>query len=296
MASTPESQALSPAISIDELINPCPTREILLRMINQDDVSTVSAVEKIAVLTEAASQTDTLSGLANIVTATLIALAKRIPHDKQSKLVEFTVRLGQTTVPDPTEGGELCFHAGITKIPFWSGMPEFLDHLSTEWLRNSRVTHSSRLANLDFANLVAFYAQLANAKFQGLGYNSSWDYPQLRQMYNKTSLSIQDVRVACMWFIHSPRKAWADIHINSDDGSHPKLWRAWKRHLREYHFSDDGSDAELQICIARALDNMNKTEAELEINGSVPFVWRNRGKGSYSSPSDLIRSIEKLGF
>lgn len=294
-------------------------------MINQDDVSTVSAVEKIVVLTEAASQTDTLSGHANIVTATLIALAKRIPHDKQSKLVEFTVRLGQTIVPDPTEGGELCFHAGITKIPFWSGMPEFSEHLSTEWLRNckwprhtvavnhrrrnllpwwspfsnfllARVTHRSRLGNLDYANLVAFYAQLANVKFRNLHYDSSWDNPQLRQMYNKTSLSSQDVRVACMWFIHSPRKAWADIHITSDDGSHPKLWRAWKRHLREYQFSDDGSDAELQIYVARALDNMNKTEAELEINGSVPFVWRNRGEGSYSSPSDLISSIEKLGF
>uniref|UniRef100_A0A8H7TSJ4 Uncharacterized protein n=1 Tax=Bionectria ochroleuca TaxID=29856 RepID=A0A8H7TSJ4_BIOOC len=296
MASTSESQALDPAISIDDLINPCPTREILLGMINQDDVSTASAVEKIAILTRAASQTDTLSGHANIVTATLIALAKRIPHDQQSKLVEFTVRLGQTTVPDPTEGGELCFHAGRTKIPFWSGMPEFSEHLSREWLRNFRVTPRDRLSNLEYANLVAFYAQLANIKFRDLDYDSSWDHPQLSQMYNGTSLSSQDVRVACMWFIHSPRKAWADIHITSDDGSHPKLWRAWKRYLRELQFSDDGSDAELQICVACALDNMNKTEAELEIDGSVPFVWRTHGEGSYRSPSELIRSIEKLGF
>ncbi|CAH0053547.1 unnamed protein product [Clonostachys solani] len=277
MAQTSESQVLNPEITIDDFINPHPSREILLRMVNRDDVSTVSAVEEIVALTRAAGQNDTLSGHANIVTATLIALAKRIPYDQQSKLVEFAVRLAQTTVPDPTEGGVLCFHIGSGRIPFWSRMPQFSEHLSEEWLRNFRVTHDDRLRNLDYANLVAFYAQLADIKFQDLSYNSSWDNPQLRQLHNNNELTRQDVRVGCMWFIHAPKKAWLDIHIVNDDGSHPELWRRWKQYLQDYQFSDDGSDAEFQRVVWCALESMDRTEAELEINGSAPFVWREYG-------------------
>ncbi|CAH0000083.1 unnamed protein product [Clonostachys byssicola] len=295
MASTSESPELCPADAINDLVSPCPTREILLRMVNQDDVSTLSAVEEIVVLTRAASETDTLSGHANIVTATLIALAKRIPHDLQSKLVEFTVRLGQTTLPDLTEGGELCFLAGRTPVSFWSEMPDFKDRLADEWLRHSRVTHDDPLMDFDHANLVAFYAQLGTLKFQGLDHAIDWDHPHLRQIYRKISLSSQDVRVACMWFIYSPRKAWADVNVNSDDGSHPRLWRSWKNILRNYQFSDD-DDSDLQISVARALDSMNKTEAELKINGSVPRVWQNGAQSPYRSPHDLIRHIEKLRF
>lgn len=92
-------------------------------MVTKNDVSADSAVDEIVTLslTTAASSTDNaLYRHASNVSLTIHALSKRIPHNQQSKLVEFCIRLQQVTVPDPTNGGVLEYKGQV----FWSQMPQ----------------------------------------------------------------------------------------------------------------------------------------------------------------------------
>ncbi|CAH0048204.1 unnamed protein product [Clonostachys solani] len=239
-------------------------------MVTQDDFPTASAVDEIVSLTRVASveaAADALYAHADLVSAILVALAKRIPHDQQSKLVDFTVRLGNTTVPDPTGEGVLFLRDGVDMIPFWSGMPRFSINLAEEWLKGPGIDPEETLKNLDWGNLVAFYAQLSEAKFWRLFEQTGWNHGHLTQLFEEDVIR-QDVVVACMWLIHAPKKIWTDIQRRR---KHLKeifeldLWSRWKKYLQDYQqkLVDDGSDEELQSLISGSLDSMNTTEAEL---------------------------------
>ncbi|CAG9977812.1 unnamed protein product [Clonostachys byssicola] len=260
MATASENQAPKPVLSIDDFINQCPPREILLRMASQDDFSTESAVEEIVALTRAAAveaaaaaeraeqQNNALLRHADIVTAIIIALA---------------------VVPDPTEGGILHLKDGLATTPFWSGMPRFSINLAEEALRGPGIPSEDILKSLDWANLVAFFAQLAELKFWDLFEDTSWDFAHLTQLFEEEEeVTKQDVRVACMWFIHASKKVWTDVQLRRSDDEdffEPEFWPRWKQSLQGYQkkLSVDIANKDLQRLISCSLESINKTEAEL---------------------------------
>ncbi|CAH0046431.1 unnamed protein product [Clonostachys solani] len=133
------------------------------------------------------------------------------------------------------------------------------------------VTSEDELKNRDFANLVAFFAQLAEVKFETFFEDVSWSLPQLTYLFKVNDpVTEQDVRVACMWLIHAPMKIWSDIELRLRDDElelqyEPEFWPRWKQCLQDHQqtLSDKGPVNETRDLVKCALDGMDKVEATL---------------------------------
>ncbi|CAG9991121.1 unnamed protein product [Clonostachys byssicola] len=249
-------------------------------MITEDAFSAADAVDETVALTKAAASEaasspktngyDALWIHADTVTALIIALGSRLPHSEQSKLVDFTVRLGQDIVSHPTNGTVLRLKEP-DDAQFWTGMPRLAINLAEVWLRNSGVTSEDESRNQDFVNLSAFYAQLAEVKFQNFQGDISWSLPRLTCMFDETrQVTRQDVRVACMWLIYAPKKVLLDVQLRRKENRQvrfnqfkPEFWPQWKQFLQDCQQkpSSEISDKETQDLITKALDSMGKAEA-----------------------------------
>ncbi|CAH0020805.1 unnamed protein product, partial [Clonostachys rhizophaga] len=95
----------------------------MIQAVTQNDLPVAKAVEEIARLTTVAAVSSSAKNVlcmhAMHVSFTIHNLAMRIPHNQQSKLIDFVVRLQQVAVPDPSTGGILQ----LENEDFWSDMP-----------------------------------------------------------------------------------------------------------------------------------------------------------------------------
>ncbi|VUC24939.1 unnamed protein product [Clonostachys rosea] len=275
--------ASKPKIVIDDLVSKCPERDIIFKPTTEDGSSIVDAVKQIIALTTAAaieaaavkgppphkkysSRVDALWLHLGTVNAVLIALGKRIPHDQQSKLVEFTAHLQQARVSDPTNVGILSFEGRRV----WLDMPYLSRNFADVSLRDSGDCMIDQ-RNIDFANLTAFLAQLAEIKFMTYHESIDWNLFSLQCIFREDhQVTKQDIRVACMWLIYAPEKVWTDIQLGRKidipvkiNQFKPEFWPKWKEFLQGLldRPTDAAKDQDIQDLMQRALQSMNNTEA-----------------------------------
>ncbi|CAH0023584.1 unnamed protein product [Clonostachys rhizophaga] len=278
-----------------------PEGQVIINVVTKNDVSAASAVEEIVTLssvTAASSADNALYRHASNVSLTIHALSMRIPHNQQSKLVEFCIRLQQVTVPDPTNGG----YKGQV---FWSQMPQMSITLA-EYQLTRAPTGSNEGASYNYENCTAWRAQLSELGFCHYKEDISWNYDHVTRVFQhnyKPTRKREDVRLMCMWFIYAPQKVWLDFqlhrkrenrYLHKTEEFQSWLWPSWKDFLEDCqklpsedsededmlsdgsNNEDDNNDAEdfgvedgqdvpdkdTQELIGRALNNIEKAEIE----------------------------------
>ncbi|VUC31875.1 unnamed protein product [Clonostachys rosea] len=196
--------------------------------------------------------------------------AERIPHDEQSKLVDFCIRLQQTMDPDPIEGWIL--ELGEIES-FWSVIPRFD---MSSWFAELEEEEYGRDGNFKprFLNMTAFIAQLSESEFHDTS-KGTWKSFNLRSfMTAHCQRPRASIRYICMWLIYAPRTFWFSARSENEQGRrHPgpnnnyqpasNYWPEWKQRLLDYHRTPGiVVDRETHELVERALLNMNEIEAE----------------------------------
>ncbi|VUC21204.1 unnamed protein product [Clonostachys rosea] len=268
VTSVSESRAL-----IDDMRTNCPEAALLVKMINRDDFSAAQAVDQILPLTKAAADeafrtrdqhgpyhADALWLHADTVGANIVALARRVPHGQQSKLVDFVLHLQKTTVPDSNRGGNLQLDGAI----FWADMPE----MSLKLSEYQSMVHENKQ---HFENCHAFVAQLSEIAFQRYSEVIGWNvYPMTRVLEDDYVLSREHVRLLCIWLIYAPNKVWSDAQQRRSRKTgttvrefKPEFWSQWKELLQNCQKtpSPETSDQDTQALLRRALGSISKIEA-----------------------------------
>ncbi|CAG9990517.1 unnamed protein product [Clonostachys byssicola] len=253
-----------------------PEGDIIINLVNNDDFSTAEAVEKIVALTADAAaeafstqeqfkatnlvQHNVLLQHSTAVAGFIIDCAEQIPHDQQSKLLDFVFQLQKVTVPDPRAGAELRQEDEV----FWTGMPRLGLELS-EYQGLSRSTEEQlRL----YENCVAFVAQLSEIGFGSFKESIGWNHWPLTRMFQETYKPTRsNVRLVCIWLIYAPKKVQQDAQLGRTRGTGPRAkvfkpeyWARWKQFLEDCQSkpSDEIADLDTQNLIGRALDSMEK--------------------------------------
>ncbi|CAG9983746.1 unnamed protein product, partial [Clonostachys byssicola] len=293
-----EEGAISPLVMpktpYDDLhLNFSPESQIITEMMSNDETSPTITVDKIVALTctlAATSSERDLNQHAVNVSHTIIAIATRVPHEKQSKLVEFCFRLQLHTIPDPINGGTLS-PLGLGE-GLWSEWPH-LQRVADrhEW----RDFYDLRKAGISqiYENYSAWRAQLSELGFSFWKQESYLSNLHLTWPFGDRRLWIgrrDSVRLMCLWFIHAPNRLWFDAHLRrrnvflKNRQFRRFFWPLWKEFLKvclesevnedkgkwfddrwddtEGVSEQDLSDADTQELIKRALESMEKVEAD----------------------------------
>ncbi|CAG9984735.1 unnamed protein product [Clonostachys byssicola] len=251
-----------------------PERDIILQAVTQDDLPVPKAIEEIVKLTTAAaapsSAQNALYMHAIHVSVTIHNLAMRIPHNQQSKLIDFVVRLQQVAVPDPSTGGIIQ----LENEDFWSDMPQMsLTLADYHYTGSSKGTAEEQSRN--FENCTAYVAQLSEIGFSFYRESTDWNYSQLTRVLGPDQPTRSEIRIVCFWFIYAPNKVWLDVQAkdidmfdNQNNGDDqrllPEFWPKWKNLLQACQHNTTGQqlDEDTQELIRHALENIGRIEAE----------------------------------
>ncbi|CAH0045596.1 unnamed protein product [Clonostachys solani] len=283
-----------------------PEGQIIIEMMTNDEVSTAITVDKIVALTSTLAETSSKIDLdqhTSNVTLTILALSMRVPHDKQSKLVDFCFRLHLHTIPDPINGGALSLW-GLDGV-FWSKWPQ-LEFIAAMYDLTGFLGEIHAGDFQSYQNYTAWRAQLSELGFSLWKEELSLAYMHLMAVFSHNydhSERREFVRLMCMWFIYAPNKIWLDVqlrrrspntNLDKTDGFQRCFWPCWKKFLKgcqeskvnedeEALSNDEGDNIEVasaqdvldedtQELIRRALENMEKVEAEHAIRWGKPSI------------------------
>ncbi|CAH0048898.1 unnamed protein product [Clonostachys solani] len=248
----------------------CLERNVIMRMINDHSFTIDQAIHEICDLTAAASaedfqaSTSSETGVAHRslhrhsgrVQWILQNLAVAVPHDRQSRLIEFILRLEKSTVPDPNRGGIV----GDGKDIFWTSVPSFsrnLVRLMVELNDNGEFDPAQE-------NLAAFLAQLFEAGYSGCERVLDWTYAYTAAVFQTGfTPDKRNVRMFCIWLIYANRKLWLDTQ-GPNRLFRQEFWEGWRALLLDCQSSNQDwcSDEDTQMLMMRALDCMHITQAE----------------------------------
>ena len=109
-----------------------PEYKIINRLVQEPNASVADALAQLAQLTSAAINTANANPVGTHPWHTfcsLIEVAKRTQHDKQAKLVEFTINLQKVKVADPATGEQLKSEGDL----LWTEMPAFGYTAADDW-------------------------------------------------------------------------------------------------------------------------------------------------------------------
>ncbi|CAH0022362.1 unnamed protein product [Clonostachys rhizophaga] len=265
-----------------------PESQIITEMMTSDEISSAITVDKIVTLTCTLAATSSGSDLdqhALNVSHTLLAIAMRVPHDKQSKLVDFCFRLRLHTTPDPINGGALSSLGQDEDL--WSKWPH-LEHVVKEYEWSTSVYESELSDNQIYQNYTAWRAQLYELGFFIRAEEADYTYIHLTWVLGRNYDHLkrrQSVRLMCMWFIYAPNKICLDVPFLQGSpllsqlfGGH--FWQSWRDFFKGCQElqglgSQDLLDEDTQELIRRALENMEEVEAEHAISsGELSITQR----------------------
>ncbi|VUC23028.1 unnamed protein product [Clonostachys rosea] len=276
-----------------------PESQIIIDMMTNDETSAEITVDKIVAITSALATTSSDRGLeehASNVSLTIVGVATRVPHDQQSKLVDFCFRLHLYSIPDPINGGFLS--ARRKGEVFWSEWPQ-LKYIAVVYGFSGFVHESFVNDEQSYQNYMAWRAQLSEMGFSSWKEDPTFTWEHLKRIFRHgygSSRRRTDVRAMCMWLIYAPNKVWLDVQLRRRIPSglirerrrlRRSYWSRWKEFLRGCHevqvnedenmLSDGGygnarvasehdiSDRDTQELIKRALESMEMVEAEHSI-------------------------------
>ncbi|VUC33397.1 unnamed protein product [Clonostachys rosea] len=237
-------------------------RDILFRLLHDNEFSATEAVKEITERTNAAAispEDGAVSRHAQDIAYYIFTFARKVCHNEQSQLLELLLLLRQQVVPDPNQGGILALEPASEE--FWSDVP-WVRVITRSFYFQYVIYGPPKTPGEDriYENIVALLAQMSEHDFCTTGDGMSWAWRSLTSIIHPDAAPIVrnvQVRSVCMWMIYAPNK----VRMNAlllNEGFEVGYWERWKALLQDYQ--KVFLDQDTQQLINTALSNMELVE------------------------------------